>query len=105
MKQTSSISETSFSSTYELQRLYKTEITFSRDLHEYASQLKRHIDTVNTYLAKAYPDGPLDGTVNAETYVSNPLNALGMMWRENVSKTASYTRSIILHGQQTTPSN
>ena len=73
---------TSCSSTYELQRLYKAEIVFSRDLHDYASKLKRHLDSVDTYLAKAYPDGPLDGAADAETYVSNPLNALGMMWRD-----------------------
>ena len=57
-------------------------MSFSRDLHDYASKLKRHLDSVNAYLVKAYPDGPMDGAVDAETYVSNPLNALGMMWRD-----------------------
>ena len=71
-----------FSSTYELQRLYKVEVGFSRDLHDYASRLRSHLDSMNAYLAKAYPDGPLDEAADPESYVSNPLNALGMMWRE-----------------------
>ena len=81
VKQNGLTSESYFSSTYELQRLYNAEVSFSRDLHDYASKLKRQLDSVNAYLAKAYPDGPLDGAEDAETYVSNPLNALGMMWR------------------------
>ena len=51
-------------------------------MHDYASRLKSHLDSVNAYLAKAYPDGPLDEAADPESYVSNPLNALGMMWRD-----------------------
>ena len=46
-----------------------------------AALTHQRLDSVNAYLAKAYPEGPLDGAEDAETYVSNPLNALGMMWR------------------------
>ena len=55
---------------------------FSRDLYDYASMLKRHLDSVDAYLGRAYPDGPLVEAVDVEDYVSNPLNALGMMWRQ-----------------------
>jgi prolyl 4-hydroxylase len=70
-----------FSSTYELQRLHSSDVQFSRDLYNYANVLEQQLKDVKRYLRAAYPNGPLNETDNAEAYVSNPLNALGIMWR------------------------
>ncbi len=71
-----------FSSTFEMSRLLAREAQFSRDLHDYAAELRAQLELVQAALADVYPDGPLaveEG--GAEEYVSHPLNGLGMLRR------------------------
>ncbi len=70
-----------FSSTYELQRLHRTEVEVAGLLNDYVGSLERHLTAVKEYLSSAYPTGLPTEADNVEKYVSNPMNALGMMWR------------------------
>ncbi len=47
-----------FSSTFEMRRLYLTELQFATDVFEYADLAEKHAQAVRKAVAYMYPDGP-----------------------------------------------
>lgn len=70
-----------FSSTFEMQRLLRTEMEFSKNLFKYIKSLEDPPQKLKTFVDKTYPNGPFKISENVEEYVANPLNALGLIQR------------------------
>eukprot|EP00095_Tigriopus_kingsejongensis_P000177 maker-scaffold487_size158652-snap-gene-0.42 protein:Tk00177 transcript:maker-scaffold487_size158652-snap-gene-0.42-mRNA-1 annotation:"af495541_1prolyl 4-hydroxylase alpha-related protein ph4" len=70
-----------FSSIAEVERLYQIEVGFSRDILSFTELLERSAQAFRKYVDLTYPEGPMSGDIDIESYVGNPLNAFGMVGR------------------------
>ena len=68
-----------YSSTFEMGRLFKAEIEFVETMKEYAETNQILATEIREFVAKFYSN--FNSDPNTETYVSNPLNALGVLKR------------------------
>ncbi len=76
--------ENVISSTHQLRELLENEIRFVNNLRDYLSVLKKEVHFVQDYLNSEY-NHDLNQISDLEGYISNPLNAFGVVKRSSFS--------------------